>query len=333
MSAARWQASEEVRADPRASSRRSALRATRAADADALPEPLQGAIAEHLEQSAWSRALVEGGAGADAALDAGDQQRLFAKSSVRPATPAVSAWRPWLWIPALAAAAVLVLIVGVLRRSGSDRPFDQRPLPPPESQVAVAQPAPAFTLALDKADVKLTPAALVLRSDGRGARFVDDIAPALDAYRAGDYAEADRRFALSDAISKSVEVAFYRGVSRLFLNDHRQRLCPCRQRDGSTMKPSRQRSGGTLPSPTGGWGRSTRLQVELDSLCRARASTRPERAKLRQRSIASKQAQWPASLRVGSHKWQRAGRRGYAVRPTGAPETDPEFATLLAAAR
>jgi hypothetical protein len=245
----------------------------RAADAEALPEPLQGALAEHLEHSAWSRALVEGGADADATLDADDQQRLFARiqRSTR-ATPAVSFWRARFWIPAFAAAAILVVIVGVLRRGGPDQPFEQRPLPPPEGQVAVAQPAPAFTLPLDKADVKLTPAALVLRSEGRDARFVDDIAPALTAYRAGDYAEADRRFAvLETRYPKSVEVAFYRGVSQLFLNDAPAAIV--------SLQAARRLDEDAFASEIGWYlgvayeraGDATRLRVELDSLCRAKS--------------------------------------------------------------
>ena len=247
----------------------------RAADADALPEPLQGAIAEHLEQSAWSRALVEGGADADATLDADDQQRLFARiqRSSR-ATPAASFWRARFWIPALAAAAVLIVMVGVFRRSGPD--LDQRPLPPAESQVAIAQPAPVFRLPLDKPDVKLTPAALVLRSEGRDARFVDDIAPALTAYRASDYSEADRRFAvLETRYPKSVEVAFYRGVSQLFLNDPRAAILSLQSARRLDDDAFAAEIGRYLAVASERAGDVARARAELDSLCRAKSAYAP----------------------------------------------------------
>ena len=51
----------------------------RAADADALPPDLQARVARHLQDSAWSQALVDGlrDTGADDRLDAESEDRLL----------------------------------------------------------------------------------------------------------------------------------------------------------------------------------------------------------------------------------------------------------------
>ena len=74
-------------------------------------------------------------------------------------------------------------------------------------------------LPLEKADVRLTPAALTWRVPGANT-FVEDVKPALDAYRSGDYARADAVFStLAPKYPQSIEVIFYHGVSRLLQND------------------------------------------------------------------------------------------------------------------
>jgi TolA-binding protein len=83
-----------------------------------------------------------------------------------------------------------------------------------------AAAAPSFVLALDKPDVRLTANALVRRGAGHSATFVEDVAPALNAYRAGDYQTAEREFErIAPQYPDAIEVAFYQGVTRLFLND------------------------------------------------------------------------------------------------------------------
>ena len=127
----------------------------------------------------------------------------------------------------------------------------------------------AFTLPLDKPDVKLTATALVLRSDGRNASFVDQIAPAINAYRANNYAEADKQFAaLESRYSKSVEIAFYRGIARLFLNDASgavQRLQAARRLDDETFAPD---IAWYLAVAHERAGQRTRARAELDTLCK-----------------------------------------------------------------
>jgi hypothetical protein len=240
----------------------------RAADVDALPESLQDPIAEHLKQSAWSRALVEGAADAEAALDPEAERKLLARvtRSARDArTP--SRWRFRAWIPAFAAAALLVVMVAVIRREPAP-PVNEQPQPSTPGTTAATVP-PAFALPLDKPDVKLTQAALVLRSAGRDATFVDDIAPALNAYRANNYAEADRLFAALDArYPNSVEVKFYRGVSRLFMTDAAGAIPPleaARRVDGGSFAPEIAWYLGVAHERAGD---PARARAELDSLCR-----------------------------------------------------------------
>ena len=94
--------------------------------------------------------------------------------------------------------------------------------PAPERTVAVATPppAPVYLLALDKPDLKVSPAALTYRSAAAENPLLADLKPAFDAFRAGDYATANREFAaLGPRYPKSVEVFFYQGVARLFLAD------------------------------------------------------------------------------------------------------------------
>jgi hypothetical protein len=244
-----------------------------AAHAEALPESLQGPVSEHLGKSAWSRALVEGAASAEPSLDAVGERRLLTQvlRSARE-TPSATHWWSRSWLPALAAAAVLILMVAIFRRGEPARPSD-RTLPTPETQVASATPVAEFMLPLDKPDVKLTASALVLRSDGRGGTFVDEIAPALNAYRGNDYVAAERQFAaLETRYPKSVEVAFYRAIARLFLNDGPgaiQSLQAARRLDDDTFAPeiawylavAHQRA-----------GQPSRARVELDALCKGPSS-------------------------------------------------------------
>ena len=196
----------------------------RAADAGALPESLHAPLAEHLKHSAWSRALVDGTAEPDISPDELLERRVLDRvRRSAPATPASGAvWRARAWFPALAAAAVLVVMVGLMRRGEPGRPGNQ----PPGSQPQTATPvtatpaAPVYVLALAAPDVKLTAQALVLRNNAGESQFVNDVAKPFNAYRAKDYREAERQFAaLQTRYPKSVEVVFYRGISQLFLND------------------------------------------------------------------------------------------------------------------
>jgi hypothetical protein len=197
------------------------LELLRAARADALPEPLRHTADAHLDGSAWSRALVDGIDAADVPpLDIDGQQRVLERihQALREER-AARVMRRWRWATAVAAA--VLLAVFVVRRSRPGEPAVDVPPASPPQVAAVPSPAPpAFHIPLDKPEVRFTAAALVLRGEGSGPRFVDVIAPAIAAYRAGDYATAARDLApLASRYPQSVEVPFYLGVSRLFLDD------------------------------------------------------------------------------------------------------------------
>ena len=197
------------------------LELLRAAQADALPPDLQDRVSAHLAGSAWSRALVAGVEDVDHALDAPDVERLLARITSSPAERP----RPWFakaqfWAP-LATAAAIAGILAVWPSSRTPAPAAPAAAVPgaPDATVARVEPA-RFELPLDKPDVKLSTAALTYRGPAGAASLVDSLAPALDAYRASDYARAaaaleqvERRF------PASVEAPFYRGVSLLWLND------------------------------------------------------------------------------------------------------------------
>jgi hypothetical protein len=192
----------------------------RAARAGALPDALQTALSFRLESSAWSRALVDGAESEHVSLDEIGERRLL-NTVRRAAGSRRSSWGLKIWLPAVVAAALVLVAVAVLRRGEPTRPgaspstvtTERRPVPS-------ETPVPAFVLPLEKPQVKLTALALVLRSGGRDGRFVDDIAPAVAAYRRGDYGEANRQFeGLAPRYPRSVEIPFYRGVSQLLLGD------------------------------------------------------------------------------------------------------------------
>jgi hypothetical protein len=195
------------------------LELLRAARADALPEPLRHAADAHLDGSIWSRALVEGAEAADVPLDTDAQQRLLER--IRQALReehAARVLRRWRWTAAVAAAVLLAVLV--VRRSRPGEPMPGVPAAPSPVAAAPSPAPPVFHMLLEKPEVRFTAAALVLRGEGGGPRFVDAIAPAISAYRAGDYATAARAFAaIETRYPHSVEVPFYLGVSRLFLED------------------------------------------------------------------------------------------------------------------
>ena len=195
------------------------LELLRAARAEALPDDLQAEVARHLSTSAWSRALVEG-ASSEAALTAGDRERLLARiltEARRQETTRTWKWlRPAILGPALLAAASVAWLVW----SGGGVPA---PTEAPEATVAVAQPPPApapFLLGFDKPEVRLSLAALTWRGSTGDNPLLADLKPALDAYRRDDYDAARRELSvLGVRYPGAIEIPFYQGISSLFLND------------------------------------------------------------------------------------------------------------------
>jgi len=205
----------------------------RAADADALPPDLQARVGRHLQDSAWSQALVHGlrESGADDRLDAESEDRLFDRITreARAAAPASSRRR---WTPVLmggfAVAATVVLAV-IVSRSGSDTvatPSSGQKAPAIEKAPA-APLRPAILIAYSKPDVKLSSSALTWRGDASANPFLKDLAPAFDAYRSGDYARAGAAFdRLSALYPDAVEVLFYQGVTRMLAGNDAGAIAP-----------------------------------------------------------------------------------------------------------
>src|SRR5579872_2323773 len=196
------------------------LEVLRAAKADALPPDLQARISDHLVDSPWSRALVDGANDVEHSLDAASSDRLFARitQSATPRPRWVSATRAVSRVLAVAAALIIIAGLWVLRRNTVLTP---PPVKPSATQTTVARAETSrFELPLRKPDVRVSVSALTLRGLAGTASFVDDLAPALDAFRASDYARAAT---LLDPLERryptAVEPPFYRGISLLFLND------------------------------------------------------------------------------------------------------------------
>jgi tetratricopeptide (TPR) repeat protein len=196
------------------------LELLRAAHADALPPDLQAPVSAHLAESAWSRALLDGASDVDHALGAADADRLLARIK-RSAEPR----RSWsfsnlrVWAPLLTAAATAAIVVAVWSQWRTTAPAAPVVAPATPQTVIARNEPPRFEMPLDKPDVRLSVAALTWRGSGASS-LVDDLAPALDAYRQSDYTRAalalegvGRRYPVS------IEAPFYRGISLLFLND------------------------------------------------------------------------------------------------------------------
>ena len=147
-------------------------------------------------------------------------RRILKEAGQTPARGSIFWTRPWL----IAAASVVIVVIGgggfFLVRGLLVTPGTTVPLP--ERTVAVVTPpqTPTYFLPLDKPDVKVSPAALTYRSSAAESPLLTDLKTAFDAFRASDYAAADRELsALESRYPRSVEVFFYRGISRLMLAD------------------------------------------------------------------------------------------------------------------
>lgn len=197
-----------------------ALDLLRAASADVLPDVLQEQVAQHLSDSAWSRAVVEGlEQEEEPALDAASEAKLLARVQqevARERRDTAATPRSW-FRPVLIASAVAALaLIAWL--------FVRPPVSPdiPISTEAVPQPAQVepVQLAFAKPDVRLSMAALTWRGGGNDNPLLADLKPAFDAYRRGDYAVADRELtSLGAKYPGTIEILFYQGISRLYLMD------------------------------------------------------------------------------------------------------------------
>lgn len=198
------------------------LELLRAARHDALPPDLQTDAAARLATDAWSRALVEGLDDAEASFGPEDQARVLRgiQRAARQDESRASSPIAWTWLRPVLAGAATVAIVGVVWLWRGNEPPARTPPAQPEGQTAAARPAaPRFEIPLEKPDVMLSAAALTWRGAAENPLLVD-LKPAVDAFRQGDYTSAARQFAaLENRYPNAIEVFYYGGVSRLFVND------------------------------------------------------------------------------------------------------------------
>jgi hypothetical protein len=105
--------------------------------------------------------------------------------------------------------------------------------PPPQPQpapTAATTPPPTFQLPLERPEVRISLRALTWRGSERANPILAALKPALDAFRNGDYQTADREFSVAaKTYPDLIEVAFYQGISRLFLGDVPGALSSLRQ--------------------------------------------------------------------------------------------------------
>lgn len=253
----------------------------RAARADVLPEDLQTAVSEHLAASAMSRTLADGVDDEVPALSEEDQERLFSRI-VKEARKESAPAGVWGWLRPVLVGSGIVAIASLVWMVSKRTEVGER-LGPPDTQVVVAVPptAPPFLLPFDKPDVRLGMGALTWRGSkpttDAGNQLLADLKPGLDAYRRNDYAAADRELtALASRYPGTIEILFYQGVSRLFLNDYTGAIASF---DAATAASNDR----TFASDIAWYravaeqrsGRDAQARSRLDAICSARGPDAP----------------------------------------------------------
>lgn len=245
----------------------------RAARAEALPDELQASVSTHLSQNAWSRALVEGleDGGDEPALDRVSEERLWARirKQLAPAAAPAPRWKPWAY-GGLALAASAIIAVSTTREADPPATPPTAGAPTTIAAPPDAPPAgtPAVTIAFDKPDIKLTAAALTWRGAPAENPFLLNLKPAVDAYRDGNYAEADTRFtALAAQYPGSVEVRFYQGLTRMLRDDFAGAVAPLTEAYGLKDPTFVNDATWYLAVAEQRSGRTAEARARFDALC------------------------------------------------------------------
>jgi predicted Zn-dependent protease len=259
----------------------------RAARHTVLPAGAQEAADDRLLNDAWNRTLVDGLDGVEPSLDKHAEDQLLARIRRESRDGQLaekdhqSGQRRWAWLrPALASAALMAVAAAawIALRSPTLAPGD-RPIPgehPPAKTSSAAVPAPpAWQVPLDKPDVTLSLAALTWRGSGSGGgsgsdnQLLADLKAPLDSFRTNDYARADRAFAaLESRYPNAVEVFFYGGVSRLFVNDPQRAIAALTRAAELADTTFAPRTAWYLAVAEERAGHLPRARARLDTLCR-----------------------------------------------------------------
>ena len=261
----------------------------RAARHAVLPPDVQQAADDRLLNDAWSRTLVDGLDAVEPSLDKHAEDQLLARIR-RDAQSAQKDHqkahepdrRRWTWLrPALASAALVAVAAAAWiafrgpTLAPGDRPIP-REQPPAETSSAAVTTPPVWQVPLDKPDVTLSLAALTWR----GAAAIAVVAAATIScsptsrnrsmhFRNNDYARADRAFAaLESRYPNAVEVFFYGGVSRLFVNDPQRAIAALTRAADLADTTFAPRTAWYLAIAEERAGHLSRARARLDELCR-----------------------------------------------------------------
>jgi hypothetical protein len=201
-------------------------------------------------------------------LTRADQDRLLARISR--AAPAATPGGQRVWLrPALAAAAALVLAAGAWYFARVVPPAPAAAVVQPEPPVASTGTPRVFQLPLDKPDIVLSLSALTWRGGGADNQLLADLKAPLDAFREDNYTLADRGFtALESRYPEAVEVFFYAGVARLFVNDPQGALAALTRASelaDATLMPAVAWYRAIAEQRT---GKAAEARARLDELCR-----------------------------------------------------------------
>jgi hypothetical protein len=262
----------------------------RAAEHDALPADLQAAAEQHVSKDSWSQTLLAGfGAAetAEVALAADAEDRILARiRSDTSASTKTETWS-WRWLAGLTAAATGLLAVVLLLRPGADVPGQVRVTPPqpsspsqsqsqpqpqPQPPIAGGRSAAPLSLSLEKPDVVLSLKALTWRGagDANANPLVAGLKQPLDAFRRGDYAHADRELvALEPRFPEAVEVFFYGGVARLFLDEPKRAVASLRRASELADDSFTSRVAWYRAIAEERAGNDVEARRQLDTVCRA----------------------------------------------------------------
>ena len=196
-----------------------ALEVLRAAGEGVLPAELDASAQWYLAHNDGARALVTAvndSAGLDAAAEGRLLERITRDAAAIDRERRSSPWR-WQVAAAIGAIAIAGSAWWMVQRGHSAAVAT----PPPAIVAEAPAPAPeAFLIPLERPNVRISLSAMTWRGRGPDNPVLVALKPALDAFRAGDYAKADREFSIvAPRYPDLIETALYQGVSRLFLND------------------------------------------------------------------------------------------------------------------